>query len=496
MPTRRSFLRSLGTTLAGAALLPEQILADPYRLVQRTQPAAPVRIRGSVTVDRRGVGGVAVSDGLQVVRTGPDGVFELVTSVAREFVHLSVPRGHEIPTSATGTGTFYRRIQPDASGDMRASFTLRALEWDDARHAALIMADVQTQNAFEMDRYHSETVPDVRDTIAALGQHEVIGISAGDIMFDDLSLYPRYEEAVARMGVPFFQAVGNHDLDFDGGTDEATTRTFSEHFGPRYYSFDRGDVHYVVLDDVMYHGSGYIGYLDHDQLTWLENDLALVESGRPVLVVTHIPVVGTRHLREGERSPSESGSINNREVLYRLLERFDAHVVAGHTHENDHRYGNGIHEHVSGTVCGAWWSGDICGDGTPNGYSIYEVDGSEITWRYKATGLGADHQLRAYGRGADPASPGEIVANVWDADEDWVVTWYEGGDRRGSMTRRTGEDPRSVREHTGPELPERRSWVDPYPTAHLYHAPVPSGHGVITVEAIDRFGRVYSAKLP
>ena len=85
----------------------------------------------------------------------------------------------------------------------------------------------------------------------------------------------------------------------------------------------------------------------------------------------------------------------------------------------------------------------------------------------------------------------EIVANIWDADEGWSVVWYEDGDRRGVMARRQGHDPRSVAEHTGEDLPAHRPWVDPYPTLHLYYAPVSPGHGQITVEATDRFGRVY-----
>jgi len=493
MLSRRSFLHALTAGVAGAALRPERVLTDPYRLLRPAGAGTPVRVSGRVATSERGLGGVLVSDGFDVVRTAPDGTFDLVTASHREFVHVSVPRGHALPTSATGTAAFHRRIVPDASGRMEVDFRLRPLSTDDDRHAALIMADVQAQDAFEMGRYHAETVPDVRATLADLGEREVIGLSAGDIMFDDLSLYPEYERAVARMGIPFLQVVGNHDLDFDGETDEATTRTFSEHFGPRYYSFDRGRVHYVVLDDVLWHGSGYIGYLGHDQLHWLQNDLSFVEPGAPVIVVTHIPIVGTRHEREGERSPSDSGSITNREILYRLLEPFDAHVVVGHTHENDHRFANGVHEHVSGTVCGAWWSGDICGDGTPNGYSIYEVDGTDVRWRYKATGLDATDQMRVYIPGSDASAPDELVANVWDADDAWTVVWYEDGVRRGALQRRTGFDPRSVREHTGPDLPQRRSWVEPYPTAHLFGARVAPGHGRLVVEATDRFGRVYTA---
>ena len=171
-------------------------------------------------------------------------------------------------------------------------------------------------------------------------------------------------------------------------------------------------------------------------------------------------------------------------------------MVAGHTHENDHIWADGIHEHVRGTVCGAWWSGGICGDGTPNGYSVYEAHGSELRWRYKSTGASPDHQMRLYARGSDPLAPDEIVANVWDADEGWTVTWFEDGNRRGAMARRTGLDPRSRLEHTGTDLPEHRPWVEPHPTRHLYYAPVGDPHGTVTVEAVDRFGRTYVEELP
>ena len=39
---------------------------------------------------------------------------------------------------------------------------------------------------------------------------------------------------------------------------------------------------------------------------------------------------------------------------------------------------NGIYEHNHGTVCGGWWTGPICEDGTPRGYGVYEVDGTTL----------------------------------------------------------------------------------------------------------------------
>lgn len=147
-------------------------------------------------------------------------------------------------------------------------------------------------------------------------------------------------------------------------------------------------------------------------------------------------------------------------------------------------------------MSGAWWAGPICADGTPSRYGVYELRGEEVRWRYKSTGHPTDHQVRAYPRGADPEAPDEVVANVWDWDPGWMVVWYEDGQRRGRMARRTGKDPMSRRLHAGPDRPERRSWVDPYEIRHLFYAPVSDDAGEIRVEATDRFDRAFSARVP
>jgi hypothetical protein len=220
-----------------------------------------------------------------------------------------------------------------------------------------------------------------------------------------------------------------------------------------------------------------------------------VEPGSPVIVALHIPVLGSRHVRVNARRPEISISVTNRELLYHLLEPFRAHVLSAHTHESEHVFEHGVHEHVNGAVCGAWWSGPICGDGTPNGYSVYVVRGEEVRWTYKATGHPAEYQIRAYPRGSDPKAPDEVVANVWDWDPAWRVVWYEDGERKGAMSRRVGHDPLSVELHTGPDLPERRTWVEPLPVGHLFYAPVSPEASEIRIEATDRFGRTYSTRV-
>jgi len=490
--SRRTFLKA-GAAGAATLLLPEWLAADPLNRVMSLPLGQPVRIRGVVRLAGSGLGGVAVSDGLEVVRTAADGSFELVTTDDRDFLRMSVPAGCRIPRNQTGTARFYQPILPGSTGEMDAAFELEPLEGSDENHAALLLADIQVENAQEMAWFHEQTVPDIQATLRTLGNPEAVGMSDGDIMFDHLDLFSEYERAVAAMGIPFFQVPGNHDLNHDRHTDQGSTDTFSTHFGPAYYSFDRGAVHYVVLDDVFWHGSGYLGYLNSHQLRWLENDLSLVEAGRPVMVAAHIPILGSRHLRLGNRHPSPGISVANRQALYELLEPYQAHLLTAHTHEHEHVLEAGTHEHVHGAVCGAWWSGPICADGTPSGYSVYELRGEEVTWRHKATGHDFDYQLRAYPRGADPTAPDEIVANVWDWDPEWTVVWYEDGERRGEMVQRVSTDPLSEELLRGDRLPTYRPGVDPYPTNHLFYAPVPSDAGEIRVEATDRFGRVYSA---
>jgi hypothetical protein len=493
--SRRRFLLASGTGLAALGGLPGRLLADPYAPLPRImRPGAAVRVRGRVTAAGRGLAGVAVSDGLAVARTDREGRYSLVSDGSRPWVFVSLPRGCRIPVQPTGTARLHQPLRPDARGEARADFTLEPDEGG-LDHRFYLLADPQTQDAFEMSRFHAETVPDVRRAAGAAGG-TAFGIACGDIMFDRLELFAGYESAVQGMGIPFFQVVGNHDLDFSARTTEASTATFEQHFGPAWYSFDVGAVHYVVLNDVLWHGDGYVGYLTEAQLSWLAADLAGIEAGRTVVVALHIPLASTYPVRSGDKRTEERERVNNREALLRLLEPYRAHVFSGHTHEHEVVTHGAVHEYTLGTVCGAWWSGDICWDGTPNGFGEIEVRGEELRVRYRATGRPAEAQMALHPVGADPSAPDEMVANVWAWDPRWSVVWYENGERRGRMVRRPSFDPRAVREQQGPDLPARRKWVEPARTEHMFFAPVGPGTREITVEATDPWGRVARETLP
>jgi hypothetical protein len=494
--SRRDFLAS-AASIGAALALPAPLRENPYaRYPLTARNPSPVRVRGRVTALGRPVRGAAVSDGLSVVATDADGRYQLVGDGRRPHLAITPPPGYAVPMGPSGTARLYQPLVADARGEATALFSLTPLGRSDERHGFVVLADPQTQDDYEMGRFQKETVPDVQATVKELGELPLFGLTDGDIMYDNLGLYDAYEAAVGHMGVPFFQVVGNHDLDLDATTDEESTATFTRRFGPRYYSFNRGRLHYVVLDDVFYYAGGYLGYLPADQLTWLAADLALVPKGSTVVVFLHIPLVSSLYARHGAARPEIANSVTNRDALLALLEPFKTHFISGHLHECEHQTYGRAEDHTLGAACGAWWTGDICYDGTPNGYGVFDVAGDELRWRYKATGLPADRQCTVYSAGADPRAPEEIIANVWNWDPSWTVTWSEDGERKGVMARRLGMDPVAVHTQTGPDLPKRRGWVDPEPTAHLFYAPVSLRAREVRVEVTDRFGRVSTAIVP
>ena len=329
-----------------------------------------------------------------------------------------MPGNCEIPRSEAGTARFYQPIVASSRDEMAVEFALTPRRDPAERHSFLALpdtADARRRRHGAAPRRDRARHPGLGG-VAGAGR-PAFGVAVGDIMFDDLGLYPEYERAVKATGLPFFQAVGNHDLDFAAPSAELATSTFMRHFGPTYYSFDVGAVHYVVLQDVLYHGTGYIGYIDDRSCSGSRPTSRWSSPDACVVVFLHIPLESRQWTREradaGRHLPT---SVNNRAAVYALLRRFKAHVISGHTHENEHVFEGGVHEHVHGTVCGAWWSGPICHDGTPSGYGIFDVDGESLSWTYKATGKPADHQLRVYAPGSDPTAPDEVVANVWNWD--------------------------------------------------------------------------------
>lgn len=494
---RRKFLQSLG--LAGLGLsLPVQMVNAQDTPTGKNQKfnLKSIVVKGKVHQGGKGIANVAVTDGYNIVLTDTSGKYTLNTNAIAEFVYISVPRGYEIPQEK-GIAQFFKPLNKAAS-KFTADFELQTLAQDDTKHNFIVWADPQIIDKQDAEQLVNKTAPDVKSLLATYDKNILFhGIGCGDLVWDKFELYDDYKKAVALAGIPFYQVIGNHDMDLTARTDDGSGQTFKSLFGPTYYSYNRGEVHYVVLDDVFFIGTAkkYIGYLTETQLQWLEQDLQHVKPGSTVVVAVHIPVNSGEKRRMNLKEESIGGVVSNRKELYRLLKPFKAHILSGHTHICEKVIEGNVMEHVHGAVCGAWWTGPICSDGTPNGYGVYEVNGSEIQWYYKSVGHMRDHQLRVYKTGAVAEKPNEFVANVWNWDPEWKVEWYEDGVKKGEMRQEMGLDPLSVQLHLGPQLPAKHKWVDPTVTDHLFFAKPSANARQIKVEATDRFGNVYAETL-
>ena len=296
---------------------------------------------------------------------------------------------------------------------------------------------------------------------------------------------------MARTGLAFRNAMGNHDMKIWGRSYESSLRAFEDVYGPSHYSYNVGKVHYVVLNDNFFIGRDwyYIGYLEERQLAWLERDLACVAPGSTVVVAIHIPTA----FRGKDGQPFDyakaAKTLANYKALHRLLEPYRAHILSAHEHYNEN-YTPVPHvfEHVHAPLSTLFWQTPLSMDGIPAGYA---VGGRIASWYWKAVDHDRGRQFTAYAAGADRHKPDAVTVNVWNYDPAWKVRWYEDGRCRGEMTRYTGYD-ESICDYVaryGDRF--KYKYIGAAQTEHLFYAVPSSPDAEVRVEVTDRFGNVY-----
>ena len=365
--------------------------------VNGTQLDGNTTLYGLVT-DTSGnpVPGVVVSDGYGCVETDANGVYQMERYKKARFVHYSTPAGYAVNTSADNYPLFYAEIVHKNIAD-RHDFVLTPLPAPESDFTLVCIADPQCSTTAEISRYVNETIPDIEATADAYKAKgtPVYGITLGDIVFDTPDLWSNMKESMANRNLPVFQTIGNHDHLQTETSDDNAAANFETQFGPRNYSFNRGDVHIVSMDNVLYEGKKkYKGGITDKQLEWLRQDLSHVDKDKLVIFCAHIPF-------RGGTSVTDESHENYDGVLDLLSGFSEAHIMIGHTHYHQKyihkRNGKTILEHVHGAACGAWWTANICADGTPNGYGVYEISGNTIANQYyKSTNKEAGYQIRAY----------------------------------------------------------------------------------------------------
>ena len=414
--------------------------------------------------DEEGVAGVMVSDSLHVVNTDAMGQY-LLPYPTEEYessgfaVMITEPDGYDVPMSKDNVPQFFYIHKPHGSptsvhntnfrfgglkptGDLPEyiHFPLHATDpLVNKKFKVATSGDPQVYSNDELGYLRESLVTEILD----IEDLEAVVIE-GDVMGDDLDMFKRFREIVGVAGVPQYYVAGNHDLDFDAESDLDSFDTFRHEFGPEYYSFDLGMVHFIVLDNVKYpcdaednrdglhgfceSGTTYNGMVTNRQLDWLKNNLAHVSEDKLLFIQHHIPTYSfidqnlVKHSISNVISfyetlgckRSSDGWFYPEDCKYKIVS------LSAHTHTNENilpgedcegwrtALGEGgagpppYHQVIVGAASGSWWSGDFGMDklpesirrlGSPRGYYVWEFDGADYVESFKVAGMDADKQM-------------------------------------------------------------------------------------------------------
>jgi len=375
----------------------------------------------------KGISGVPVTDGYDYVVTDANGVYQMKANRFTRKIYISTPAEYEIPLDAsTNMPLFYSAKDFDKSKVNRFDFNLKPLASPEDNFTLIMIGDPQCQTTDEVERYKSETIPDMQSTLNTYNSQgrflNAYAVTLGDITHDSFGTWEPMRQSMSNIKLqsgkylPIFQCIGNHDHNSLVSTsDYEATGAFVSNFGPTDYSFNRGKAHIVVMDDIMVTNVNsnsspnrytwdYNGGFTKSQYQWLEQDLAQVadKSDKLVFICCHIPFRGGSN--SGGASVNKTGAYYT-EILTLLKQFKDAHIMIGHTHYPQNwrhtgykcKSGNPVYEHVHGAACGAWWCCNSNVTGAPNGYSLYEIEGNTVkNWIPKGTKTTLDFQLRVY----------------------------------------------------------------------------------------------------
>jgi 3',5'-cyclic AMP phosphodiesterase CpdA len=235
------------------------------------------------------------------------------------------------------------------------------------------------------------------DTINKLAPDFVI--TGGDNIMDALgqtqgradSLYQLYTDIMKNLQMPVHHGMGNHEvfgLYIESGVDPSHEfygkKMFENRLAKPYYSFDEKNWHFIMLDPIGFtEDRRYFGHIDSVQVEWLKADLAAIGTEKPVVVVTHIPLVSIgSQIMEGPTEPLSKGSVvTNANDIRKILEHYNVKLVLqGHLHFLEDIEYHGIHYITGGAVSSQWWQGPRYG--MEEGFVKVDITGENFDWQY------------------------------------------------------------------------------------------------------------------
>ena len=488
-------------------------------------------VYGVVSCGANGVEGVVVSDGVEVVLTDKNGVYQFKSKKKLGHVFISVPSGYEAMTEGVMPRIHHQLTLAESVAERR-DFPLVKVEGQD-NHTMLFFGDQHLANRTSDLKQYTKFTADVNEYLSANASKKTYAMTLGDMTWELYWVSNKYafdeyiRDINAIKGLTVFNTIGNHDHDMAYAGDFDTVTRYRRVVAPTYYSFNIGKVHYVVLDDILCKNTGannadsrhYDDYVADDQLAWLVKDLSHVDKNTPLVVTMHAPLY----------NDSSNSSLNNTTALVNILREFkEVHVWTGHTHKMynvDRLEDTNIYEHNAGAVCATWWwtghyvSGiHVAQDGAPGGYSVMDVTGTSFKWRFKATGARDDYQFRTYDRNQivmtaanfvpqskqsesnnkefekaagdwkSSSSDNYVYINVWNYDPKWKIQVTEGGTSL-KVESVTAKDPLHLISYNA-NTPTGGFGTSN--TKHMFRVKASSASSTLEIKVIDRFGNIYT----
>jgi hypothetical protein len=504
-------------------------------------------VKGLVYSDGKGIPGVVVSDGYDVTVTDELGRYYLTSLKKTGFVFISIPGNYEVANNANAP-QYFNTLSNNINATEQKDFSL--IKVNNQKHVVIPFTDWHLANRNnDIDQFLGKVLPDVNTSIDQYlaDGNKVYMLTLGDMTWE-LYWYSNnfglneYIPYMNRINCPVFNVIGNHDYDPYYSNDWEAENKYREVIGPTYYSFNLGEVHYVVLDNVEYVNSGgsqgsigernYRENISLDQIEWLKKDLATItDKSTPIVIAMHTPLYRNPSL-DSSGNQINQYDLTNGSVLVDCLKDFSkVHVLTGHTHVNNTVEEEAtLMEHNIAAICATWWwtgrngyaDNHICRDGSPGGYSIWQINGKEMEWLYKSIGFNEDYQFRSYDLNtiqitatqfapnstdealASYAGPyaqkninNEVLINLWGYDSRWKLEVTENGLNL-EVERIKALDPLHIISYSALRLNAGAIPTSAFTsreTTHLFKVKATTATATLEIKATDGFGKVFTESM-
>ena len=345
---------------------------------------------------------VVVSDGEHCVKTTVTGRFYLnVDPATTKFIHVSTPSGY-MPPVESGLPRFYKLLSdftPSNGVYDCGTFTLNPVANPD-RFTLLVSADPQPRSSayWSIDRvaFYSLDVcedyyTDLNEVASNISGQQVYGVCLGDIVHEDMGLFANYVSGISGFSFPTYNIIGNHDHNPAAATDEAGSVEFESYFGPCSYSFNLGQLHCIVLDDLIMEknpeNSNKLTKSGHgltDRIwAWLQADLSYIPKTTKLMVFAHAPMFKLENGNERTNTSNHGRDYGALLNSYPEVHAWggDSHCSFNYIYPTTHRNKN-TQVHTLARSTGELWTNEYLANGTPRGFTIVEVDGNDISWHF------------------------------------------------------------------------------------------------------------------